>query len=87
MALKLSQLRSISSLGKGGLFAYKTTDTIATVEGPDYFAAAAPRLAIGDRIDVTVVTNLETSSETYADDGQYIVTAVSSTSVTIAAVS
>jgi len=74
MSYQSRELRSVSSLGQGGVWTYRTEDPIITVTSAGYFQEAAGVLRRGDVIYVTVVTNLNLSSEAFADSGVYAVT-------------
>ena len=49
------------------LWAYKTEDTLATVLGDGYFDERYNQIKTGDKIAVTVVSNLGTPDEAYVD--------------------
>jgi hypothetical protein len=78
MAFRASNLKSVSPLGEGGIWMYKTEDTSYS----SYFPA--DNFNLGDRIYVTVVTNQGKTSEAYASGSTLIVTAVSDTYATVA---
>lgn len=59
--------------GAPAVFSYKTADTHATVDGAGYFNEISDLLAIGDIINVVVVTNRGASNEAVATFGQHIV--------------
>ena len=78
----------LSQVGGGGnaprIWTYKTEDTIATVDGADYFVEdgiAVRNFELGDVIFVSVVTNIGASNEALADHGYVVVNSVSTTSV------
>jgi hypothetical protein len=79
VALKLYNLRSIASVGRGPLWQYETEDDV-TAAG--YFNGASAPLEVGDRIYVTVL-----SGTTYSDSAKYVVTGNSAGVVTVEEVS
>lgn len=81
MAFKSKDLVSSQSLGtSAGLWFYDTEDDVTSA---NYFGPAANYLSLGDRIMVTVFTNLGKSNEAYASHSEVVVTAVSSTAATV----
>lgn len=57
------------------IWAYKTEDALATVDGAGYFNALSTILNLGDLIHVVVVTNRGASNEAVSDAGLVVVNA------------
>lgn len=55
------------------MWSYKTSDTLATVDGAGYFNDAGDVLKLGDWIFTTVVTNLDASNEAFSAAGIAVV--------------
>ena len=55
------------------IWAYKTDDAHAVVDGAGYFNDLSAKLSVGDVIWVTVVTNLGASNEAAATYGHHLV--------------
>ncbi len=78
MAFNMQYLTLVGPDGNseaGRSWRYKTEDAIATVDGAGYFNDASGLLAIGDKIDVVVVTNIGASNEALSDYGAVLVNA------------
>lgn len=65
-----------------GVWIYKTEDAAATVLAANYFLNAYDLFEVGDRIYVTVVTNIDEAAEAYVEHSNLVITARSSSSVT-----
>ena len=76
MAFVLKRLSCVGPAGNSNsprIWTYKTDDAHATVDGAGYMNAAVTLLAIGDLIDVVVVTNLDASNEALSTYGRHAV--------------
>lgn len=75
-----------SKKGIGGapaMWAYKTDDAHATVDGAGYFNTVRDMLSIGDLIYVAVVTNLNASNEALSTAGFHVVKDKSTTAIDV----
>ena len=63
------------------VWAYKTDDAHAVVDGSGYFDTMYANLSIGDVIWVTVVTNLGASTEAVATYGHHLVATITAAGV------
>lgn len=85
MAFDLRRLCNGGFTGRGTqIWTYRTDDSVSVVVLADYFLTAWPKLKLGDRIFVTVVSSIDTTSEAFVDEFDMTVTAVSRTSVSVA---
>lgn len=79
MAFKRANFTPIggqSARGKAPqIWAYKTDDTHATVDGAGYFNSVSDIVKIGDIIHVVVVTNLDAANEATSTYGTHLVNA------------
>ena len=84
MAFDIDRLCLVGPAGNSGGgrdFNYKTEDNHAAVDTDAYFNDAASLLAIGDIINVRVMTNLGASNEAVATYGPHIVKSISAAGV------
>lgn len=86
MALNINYL--VNQAGKvrhgvSSLYTYKTEDSYSTVTAAGYFDPVARFLELGDRIEYTRVSNIDTTTETFLQSDTFVVISLAGGVVTV----